>query len=296
MTFFKKNKILTIILIIFSIYVYCNYTKVVSGNNLINKNSEAFVNSLYMSDERIYNDYLTANEKKMYKTIFNGIKNKKRKININLYDYDCFNSDACVGLVITAFEAITVDHPEILNFSSLAYEYTDDDFSILLKYPISFKFMEYFGERKIEIIIDKIKEETKNMSDKEKILYVYDWIGENTKYDYAFMFSSKNQSIYSVFIDNNSVCAGFAKASQVIFQNIGINSYVVPGFTSDGHMWNLIEYEGKYYFFDSTVAAGLGKKSKYYYDGLYQEKMKDYEMDYPLWYPFIETSEFSDNI
>ena len=87
---------------------------------------------------------------------------------------------------------------------------------------------------------------------KEKIKYVYNWMGNNTSYDKTFTWSSKNQSVYSVFMSKEAVCAGFAKASQIIFQNIGIESYGVAGQTGGPHMWNIIEYDGKYYFFDST--------------------------------------------
>ncbi len=82
----------------------------------------------------------------------------------------------------------------------------------------------------------------------------------------------------------NAVCAGFAKASQVIFQNIGINSYAVTGTTTGGHMWNIVEIDGKYYYYDSTVAACRKKTSKGYYDGLKQEEFADYKLDHPDWY------------
>lgn len=35
--------------------------------------------------------------------------------------------------------------------------------------------------------------------------------------------------------------------------------------TSGNHMWNIVEYEGRYYFFDFTVVASLYKTSLHYY-------------------------------
>ena len=43
------------------------------------------------------------------------------------------------------------------------------------------------------------------MSDLEKIKYVYEWIGDNAYYDKLLTGSSKNQSIYNVFIKGNAV-------------------------------------------------------------------------------------------
>ena len=79
------------------------------------------------------------------------------------------------------------------------------------------------------------------------------------------MYSSSNQSAYSFFTKGSSVCAGFAKASQLLFQNIGINSYLVM---NTDHMWNYVEYEGKYYVFDATMGTGFRKDSNNYYSGL----------------------------
>ena len=127
------------------------------------------------------------------------------------------------------------------------------------------------------------------MSDKEKIRYVYEWIGENNTYDKMFTYMSKNQSIYNVFMKNNAVCAGFAKASQVIFQNIGINSYTITGNTTGPLLWNVVEVDGKYYFYDCTVATSAKDESaSWYYDGLRQEYMSTYSVDFPNWYPEIQ--------
>ena len=51
---------------------------------------------------------------------------------------------------------------------------------------------------------------------------------------------------------------------------------------------DIVEYNGKYYIFDSTVATSLKKTSDHYYDGLKQEEMSDYIIAHPEWYPEIE--------
>ena len=56
MKFFKDNKILTIILLILSFYLYNNYFILIEPNSKVDKNSRTYINDLYASDERIYNN------------------------------------------------------------------------------------------------------------------------------------------------------------------------------------------------------------------------------------------------
>lgn len=288
MQFFKKNIILTVALIVISVFIYYNFTRIVDKNPLINENDSQYVNDLYMSDGRIYNEYLDAREKKMYDLFLTNLKTHTRTTEIKLLEFGCSDYQDCSDLISMAGEAILIDHPEVMSYAGWSWRYKDGILKLTLDFAVPFAFLESVGEARIERIISDIKKDTKNMSEKEKIKYVYNWMGNNTRYDKTFTWSSKNQSVYSVFMSKEAVCAGFAKASQIIFQNIGIESYGVAGQTGGPHMWNIIEYDGKYYFFDSTVATSVKNSSPHYYDGLKQEEMNYYIMDFPDWYPEIE--------
>ena len=283
MTFFKSNKILTIVLLILSFYLYNTYFFLIEKNPYVDKKSSTYINDLYASDERIYNNFLNTTEKKIYRELVKGTKIYNGKINIQITD-----EETSVEKVL---DAIKVDHPELLNFGSATYSWDNDGNYKIKVNNATIILLEQINISRIERIVYRIKEETKNMSDYEKIKYVYEWMGENSDYDRSFTYMAKNQSAYNVFINKNAVCAGFAKASQIIFQNIGIESYGVSGNTTGPHMWNIIKYKGKYYFFDSTVATSVPRTSKRYYNGLKQTTMDDYKMDNPEWYPEIETTD-----
>lgn len=283
MTFFKSNKILTIVLLILSFYLYNTYFFLIEKNPYVDKKSSTYINDLYASDERIYNNFLNTTEKKIYRELVKGTKIYNGKINIQITD-----EETSVEKVL---DAIKVDHPELLNFGSVTYSWDNDGNYKIKVNNATIILLEQINISRIERIVYRIKEETKNMSDYEKIKYVYEWMGENSDYDCSFTYMAKNQSAYNVFINKNAVCAGFAKASQMIFQNIGIESYGVSGNTTGPHMWNIIKYKGKYYFFDSTVATSVPRTSKRYYNGLKQTTMDDYKMDNPEWYPEIETTD-----
>ena len=283
MTFFKSNKILTIVLLILSFYLYNTYFFLIEKNPYVDKKSSTYINDLYASDERIYNNFLNTTEKKIYRELVKGTKIYNGKINIQITD-----EETSVEKVL---DAIKVDHPELLNFGSVTYSWDNDGNYKIKVNNATIILLEQINISRIERIVYRIKEETKNMSDYEKIKYIYEWMGENSDYDRSFTYMAKNQSAYNVFINKNAVCAGFAKASQIIFQNIGIESYGVSGNTTGPHMWNIIKYKGKYYFFDSTVATSVPRTSKRYYNGLKQTTMDDYKMDNPEWYPEIETTD-----
>ena len=288
MKYFKRHKIFTLVLIAFSFYVYINYTRIIEINDKIDRNNKFYINDIYMSDGRIYNNYLNKDEKKAYDEIISLIKQRKtsKKLDINKYKK---TPEEIGELLLTAADAILIDHPELLQYSNISYRYSSIMIELRISYAINNPIEEEINTLKIQRIINEIKRKTNGMEDLEKIKYVYEWIGDNSKYDTLFTYASKNQSIYNVFIKKNAVCAGFAKASQVIFQNIGIESMTITGESTDRHMWNIIKYKGKYYYYDSTYPASIrNKDNMYYYDGLKQDKLSYYTQEHPDWYPKIE--------
>ena len=291
MRYIKRHKILTVILVIFTIYVYINFTRVIEPNPKIDKDSEAYINDIYMSDERIYNNYLNETQKIAYQELKDMFYKRELKRKLDLNKYNNLSTSEISSAIMSAGNAILIDHPEMLQFSTYGYYYTDTMIEARVEFAINNPLMESINTLRIRRIIDDIRIKTKDMSELEKIKYVYEWIGENTVYDDLFTYASKNQSIYNVFIKGNAVCAGFAKASQVIFQNIGIESMTVSGQTSGPHMWNIIKYNDKYYFYDSTYAASINDRNNpHFYDGLKQEELNNHTPDYKEWYPVVETT------
>lgn len=287
-SYLKEHKVLTLVVVVLSVFVYNNYTRIIEGNPLVDKNSDQYVNEIYMSDARIYNSYLSNDEKIIYMMMLEAAKEGNPLIKINYSDLECNDWGDCNGAVANAHDGILVDHPELITYATGSYKDVGNGIELRLQFAKNNMFAVKLGEMQISRIIDKIKRDTKDMNDLDKIIYVYDWIGQNNVYDRTFTWTSKNQSLYNVFVHGNAVCAGFAKASQVIFQNIGINSYVIRGETTGPHMWNVVEYNGKNYYFDSTVATSAEDQEKsWYYDGLIQEEMNDYVPTHSHWYPEI---------
>lgn len=292
MRFFKHHKFVTILLLVFSLYVYVNYTRIVDYDKNTDTKSEHYINELYKSDGRIYKEFLAPEEQQMYKHIINQVKHYYLFSRIDFEKFGCYDYEDCAEIIDYANQAIYVDHPELMNYSGYSWKYNGDTdvFTLNQRYAFYLPVKEAIGILRTEKVITDIKKATKDMDDREKIIYVYNWMGDHNKYDHLFTYAGKNQSIYNVFVKGNAVCAGFAKASQIIFSNIGIESYIVQGSTSSEHMWNIVKYKGKYYYFDSTVSVGTVKKHQVHYDGIRQEKFTDYTVNHPDWYPEVETT------
>ena len=279
----KKGRIFLYFLIVGSFFFYNFYFRPIEGNILITdeyKNSSEYINALYKSDEYFKKHLLSEDSYYMYDEIIKTSLESKIDVSIKCKVSDCSN------VFYKAIEALYLDHPELISFYGTG-AYTVKNNSINYTNPENLdRIRAYLGTKRIEREMENIRKDTKDMNEKEKIIYVYKYVASHN-YDKAFMFSKSNQSAYSFFSRGSSVCAGFAKASQIIFQNIGINSLLV---LSTSHMWNYVEYEGKYYVFDATMGTAFYQDSPQFYDGLGKTTI---DSNYGLFtelYPPIETS------
>ena len=276
-----------IVVLLLSLYIFKNYLRPVENNPFIDKSSIHYVNKLYQSDGLIY-ETLSENVKELYLDMLSDTRKNKPTRRFKIGEYGCKDPASCNGMVNSAYEALFIDHPELLSFGVYRFrQKTDTEVEITYKNAIQFKWLVKIHEMRIRRIIDDIKKDTENLSDYEKVKYVYDWISTKT-YDKMFTYSATNQTAYNVFIKDKAVCAGFAKASQIIFQNIGIESYIVLGSTRGAHAWNIVKVNDKYYQFDSTVGSSLRDDSKRFYMGL-SGPFNNYSMSNQKAYPEFQT-------
>lgn len=88
-------------------------------------------------------------------------------------------------------------------------------------------------------------------SDYNKVKYVYDTIVMETEYRKD---AEESQNIYSVLVNHESVCQGYAKAAQYLLERLGVDSTLVKGTVNggEGHAWNLVWVDGESYYMDPT--------------------------------------------
>ncbi|WDV45688.1 S-layer homology domain-containing protein [Clostridiaceae bacterium M8S5] len=102
------------------------------------------------------------------------------------------------------------------------------------------------------------------MSDLQKEKAIHDYIINNTVYYKYDKDSIKDipeycHTAYGVLIYGTGVCDGYAEATNVLLNRVGIESKLVFGHAKNkdntdtiGHAWNLVKIDGKYYHLDVT--------------------------------------------
>lgn len=151
------------------------------------------------------------------------------------------------------------DNPDIFWFAH-QYHYDEASSTIHFQYTFSAERVKTIQQSINDVIEnDFCIEYVKTLTRQEQIVYVYKWLVTYCTYNAN---SAYNQSIYSVFVRRNSVCTGYAKAAQYLFNLLGIESRLVFGRLhndkEDGrHCWNLVKVDNEYYHFDACFGDSI---------------------------------------
>lgn len=112
-------------------------------------------------------------------------------------------------------------------------------------------FLNLYVKAQTEKIVSEITSE--NMSDVQKIKAVHDWICKNTVYDDGFSGDRKNHNDASVLINDSTVCEGYARIANILYNTAGIESYYIQGID---HAWNIVRAGNNYFHVDTTWDDG----------------------------------------
>ena len=165
------------------------------------------------------------------------------------------------------FQCVMNDHPELFFIKGYRYTtYMREEEIVKISFEGDYTMSAAERERQ-QILIDAAVKEClagidREASEYEKVKYVYEYLVLHTDYNRE---APENQNICSVFIGGESVCQGYAKAAQYLFDKLGISSTIVVGNVRGGerHAWNLVQVDGCYYYLDAT----WGDASYRSYDG-----------------------------
>ena len=116
--------------------------------------------------------------------------------------------------------------------------------------------IEVLNKKADEIIASEIKD---NMSEKDKIKAIHDYIINHSVYDKERADSVTNaeentssyhsESAYGALIEGHAICSGFSDAMEIILNKLGITSYKI---SSPTHIWNLIYTDNTWKHLDLT--------------------------------------------
>lgn len=154
------------------------------------------------------------------------------------------------------FQCMFNDHPEIYWIDGYAYTRHMQNGQIAYL-TFSGKYLYTQEEtRTLQVQIDQYVSQcfsglAMNASEYEKVRHVYEYLIEHTDYNIQ---ARDNQNILSVFLYGESVCQGYAKATQYLLERLDVSCTMVVGkvSTGEGHAWNLVNVDDAYYYVDTT--------------------------------------------
>ena len=123
-------------------------------------------------------------------------------------------------------------------------------------------------ESQVIAVKNQILNQIAGKNDIEKMRYIHDYLVDTIEYDQTF--GEKNTyNIYGALVSKTCVCEGYAKASQYLLNEAGLENIIITGTAtnSDGktenHAWNYVNIDEKWYAIDTTwddpIIVGGGK-------------------------------------
>ncbi len=148
--------------------------------------------------------------------------------------------------------AVYNDHPELF-WLNTAYVCKYDKNKICAELELDFnETADDFADASTEFnnTVNNILTQVQNLgSNYEKEKRVHDLLLDKITYRTG---AKMNQSAYSALVNEETVCAGYARAYQYLLQKLGIPCYYCTGFAGEDHAWNIVALDDGYYNVDVT--------------------------------------------
>lgn len=192
--------------------------------------------------------------------------NKKTASQIKeiIYDYRTIHPGDTICIITKNTESIDEDGYEILSdvdnlFIRLSSVYTD---SVLMKCSEINREALLLGSmynvselRRINYKMEKIFSKVNpKWSKSQKVMYLYNYIMMNTKYDPEYLEKSslETRSLRG-FLSQQTVCAGYSYMFKELMDRLGIPcEYIIGKARNGAHAWNSLTLDNKKYYLDLT--------------------------------------------
>lgn len=207
-----------------------NYSYVQNTNDFVAKDKKHLINIFYTvinSGANKFTFYCDENYKNCTKDVIELISNKDILSNVNNFVHP-YNS----------FETINASYDEYGQVDlTINKVYTKEDIQVL--------------NTKVQKIINKkIK---KNMSNKQKIKTIHDYIINNGRYATDKIRKKHPNKDYNkandILIEGVGLCSAYSDAMALFLYEFGIDNYKIA---SDNHIWNLVKINNKWLHLDLT--------------------------------------------
>lgn len=178
-------------------------------------------------------------------------------------------ADYYMKIIKPAFRRIFRMYPEYYSFGPSLNYGVDSNANLFFKNHNSkflndediIRFRKIFTEE-VDKILNQFIEDgylTSDMTQLEQAKFLYDWILDNTEYDYTY--SKLSYTGYGQIKTGKAVCQGYAATYNYMLKRLGIETYGIVGDAGDEnskelHMWTIAYLDGKRYHIDTTWGDG----------------------------------------
>ncbi|MDD5826165.1 MAG: transglutaminase domain-containing protein [Bacilli bacterium] len=137
------------------------------------------------------------------------------------------------------------------SFDSIIFNFDDNIIKVEIKHTYTDEELKELNAKVDEIIKKTI---TNEMSTKDKIKAIHDYIINHTEYD---TLKTKNindttyhsNTAYGVLIEGYGICSGYSDAMKLFLDKLNIINYKI---SNDQHIWNLVYLDGTWLHLDLT--------------------------------------------
>ena len=217
-----------------------------------------------------YYNQLDDTEKSIYRSLLSAVLSGTNYCSLSeLQPYD---SEVATSKLNRSNNALRMDHPELFWLTTGFALYKTSHDSNSFEYETVLAFREFWKDNAspqtyFDVLMKKVNEvvasATDLPSDYDKALYFYEYVIDNTYYDYDRLNESEKTihdpeceliyTAYGCLVEGRAVCAGYASAYQLLLRASGINCYYVSGFAGErGRAWNCVQLDGDFYQTDPT--------------------------------------------
>ena len=222
--------------------------------------------------DKFYYEQLGDEEKQIYQEIYQGLLDLEEEICLHWIEAE--DANRILHNVLYDFAEIFWTDGSATTTTYDETVFTEGHTMVEVNYVYSKEETEQRRKQIAESVETILQSVPEGYSQYQKIKYIYEYLVNHVDYVEG---SPDNQNIYSVFVNKQTVCAGYAKANQYLLNELGVYcTYVtgtaVLGGESEAHAWNIVRCNGKFYYVDVTWADPLFREG--------QLKLEDVVYDY----------------
>lgn len=169
------------------------------------------------------------------------------------------------------YTLLRLDHPHIFYSVKFSYRYYMDSESVEMIPEYLFQKSKIVDHQKaLEARVRKLARQAEQMNEKEKEMFIHDFICQNVRYDK--LKKAYSHEIIGPLGHGVGVCEGIAKVVKILCDALGIWCIIAVSEANPEkkikyrHAWNVVRIGGRYYHLDATFDNTLGKGEEIRYD------------------------------